>query len=365
MNKWIIHLVVISTIAGVARLSNGAINCANTPNVVTVSGPKYVEVNKPAIYTCTVGTTGGTYVWTYQGFSITSGQGTSTLIVQALGTPSTSTTDKKKVKCVYTRTEGACNGYVDATIFKIDLDKDLWWFNNENPQGGYNITATLSVQPMTAGTFKWDVTAGTSKVDLNNGGTSADSITATDDNTVTVKNTAASAAAASVTKDVTIQLSYDSTVIGSFDLTVAEPNHLVHLTEFSNSYPGYGYETKIYYRIEDQFNRVLPYGINLNESWTTGIVDDYGGMDWERGPAMPAFVNPVNWSDWIVGERSTKTPTPTDPYQLDSGVAVYHWSGLWKIGSSVIGDGRTVGAPHWQGNPTCIWQKYKGAASHE
>jgi len=118
MNKWIIHLIVISTIAGVARLSNGAINCANAPNVVTVSGPKYVEVNKSATYTCTVGTTGGTYAWTYPGFSITSGQGTSTLVVQALGTPSASKGDKK-VKCVYTRTEGACNGYVDATIVKL------------------------------------------------------------------------------------------------------------------------------------------------------------------------------------------------------------------------------------------------------
>lgn len=118
MNKRIIHLIVISTIVGVAKLSNGAINCANAPNVVTVSGPKYVEVNKSATYTCTVGTTGGTYAWTYPGFSITSGQGTDTLVVQALGTPSASKGDKQ-VKCVYTRTEGACNGYVDATIVKL------------------------------------------------------------------------------------------------------------------------------------------------------------------------------------------------------------------------------------------------------
>ena len=369
VKKWTVFLTVTVFTLGIAKYSNGGINCANAPNRVIVSGPTYVEVNQSATYTCTVDTQGGTFAWTHPGFSnpqITTSGNKSTLTVQAQGSPSTSATDKKKVKCVYTRPEGACDGYVDAIIFKIALDNDLWWFNNENPQGGYNITATLSVQPMSTGTFKWDVTAGASKVDLNNDGATADSITATDDNTITVKSTAASTAAANVTKDVTIQLSYNGTVLGGYDIVIAAPDHLVHLIEFTNSHPTFGYETKIYYRIEDQFNRTLPsYPTPLNESWTTGIVDDYSGMDWRRGPTGGGLVNPVNWSDAISGEISTKTPTPISPSDLGSGIAVYHWSGLWKVGSSSNGAGRTVGAPHWQGNPICIWQKYRGGASHE
>ena len=119
VRRWIVFLTATIFTLGITKQSYGGFNCANAPNRVIVSGPKYVEVNKSATYTCTVDTQGGTYVWTAPGFTITSGQGTGTLVVQAQGTPSVSKGDKK-VKCVYTRPEGACDGYIDATIIKVD-----------------------------------------------------------------------------------------------------------------------------------------------------------------------------------------------------------------------------------------------------
>ncbi len=117
VSRWIVSLTIIVMTLGIAERSSGGINCANAPNTVSVSGPKYVGVKKSVTYACTVGTQGGSYAWTAQGFTITSGQGTSTITIKEQGTPSTSKGDKK-VKCVYTRPEGICDGYVHVTVLK-------------------------------------------------------------------------------------------------------------------------------------------------------------------------------------------------------------------------------------------------------
>ncbi len=376
MKRRIIFLTATIFALGITKQSDGGINCANAPNRVIVTGPKYVEVNKSATYTCTVDTQGGTFTWTHPGFSnpqITTSGNTSTLVVQSQGTPSTSTSDKKRVKCVYTRPEGVCDGYVDAIIFKIALDKDLWWFKNENPQGGYNISATLSVQPMSTGTFKWDVTAGTSKVDLNNGGISADSITATDDNTILVKSTAASVAATTVTKDTTIKLTYNSsTVVCSYDLAVFSPHSLKHLGNIDHNYgalpPPYpnnpGYWCEIKYEILDQFGGVLPHNVPWNEDFNkdgqsavSGVSDFAGGDNWGWGPESGWSVPPSGAIDNLARCQFSGATPPVQ--NLGSGsVKVDHVIGAWYIGSTTIGKGVLV-------KDNCKWQMYQDHARHE
>jgi len=258
-----------------------------------------------------------------------------------------------------------CEDSIRLTVLKVDMNYDLWWFNGENPGDGYHITSTLTVTPVTTGTFKWDVITGTDKVNLNNGGTDADSIMATDDNTIDVKSTAASAGAVSVTKDVTIQLKYNGAVMCTCDLAVFSPDHLVHLRDDDAADATWGYDSKIHYRIEDQFNRTLPYNVPLNEHFTLAPTTNYAGMDWRRGAEGSVTVNPVDWYDHIQGETSTHTPTPVGPTDPDAGTKVYYWPGTWNIGSTTIGNGVTVGSSHWAGSPACIWQKYRGYADHE
>jgi len=260
-----------------------------------------------------------------------------------------------------------------GTVLKVDLDHDLWWFNGENPGGGYHITSTLTVTPVTTGTFKWDVIAGATKVDLNNGGADADSITATDDNTVTVKSTAASAAAASVTKDVTVQLTYNGTAVCTYDLAVFAPHTLTDLTNIDHDYsalptPPYpdnpGYWCEIKYKIRDQFNQVLPYNVPWNEDFNkdglnavTGVSDYPGGDNWGWGPECGWTVPP---SAAIDNLARPNPPCSTPPAQnVGSGtVKVDHEIGGWYIGSATIGKGVLV-------KDNCKWQFYQDHARHE
>ena len=264
-----------------------------------------------------------------------------------------------------------CTDQIKVTILKVDLDHDLWWFNGEDPGGGYNITATLTVSPLTTGTFKWDVIAGSDKIDLNNGGADADSITATDDNTVTVKSTSPSAAAASVTKDVTVQLTYNGTPVCTFDLAVFAPHSLHHLANIDHDYaalpppyPDYtGYWCEIKYEILDQFDRVLPYDVPWNEDFNkdganpVSGISDYSGENWGWGPESGWSVPPSGAIDNLA---RPDLPGLVPPAQnVGSGtVKIDHVIGAWYVGSTTIGDGVLV----LDNNK---WQMYQDHGRHE
>ena len=271
--------------------------------------------------------------------------------------------------------DGAYAEIIDATnicIYSIYLDHDLWWFNGEDPGGGYNITATLTAQPETIGTFKWDVISGASKIDLNNGGADADSITAIDDNSITVKSTAPSASATNVTKDVTIQLTYNGTVVGSYDLAVFSPNSLNYLGTIDHDYsalpPPYqilpGYWCEVFYEILDQFGDVLPHNVPWNEDFNkdgsisvSGVNDYPGGDDWGWGPESGWSVPPAAAIDNLA---RCDPPCSTPPAQnvAVGSVKVDHEIGAWYIGSTTIGNGVLV-------KDNCKWQMYQDHARHE
>lgn len=255
---------------------------------------------------------------------------------------------------------------LEVGVLAIEQSEDLWWFNGEYPDD-YAVEVTLTVAGETSGTFAWTVTEGTSKVDLNNGGAGADSITATNDNSVTLISVAASAGAATLTNDITISLKLGSITLGSFETVVLAPDHLVHLQNRSSAHATNGYETFIDYRIEDQFNRVLPDYVPVNELWTGDVVNDYTGTDWSRSVHSGTLISPDSWFDLIRPASDWVEPTPVGPGDTGDDTAIHHWEGEWRVGSTTPGDGVLVSCANdrWADDTTCVWKRYRGHADHE
>lgn len=257
-------------------------------------------------------------------------------------------------------------------VIKIEQDHDLWWFNGEDPEGGYHITATLTAQSVSTGTFKWEVTAGAGNVNLNNGGADADTITATNDNTVVIKSTAASASAANVTKDVTIKLTYNGEVVDSYELAVFAPHSLSHIGTIDHDYsalpppyPDYtGYWCEIEYQILDQFNRILPYDIPWNEDFNNDgahvvsvTSSDYDGNNWPWGSESGWRVSPSEAIDNLA--RCNPPCSIPSAQNVGTGtVKVNHVIGGWYVGSTIIGKGVLV-------KNNCKWQMYQDHGRHE
>jgi len=249
---------------------------------------------------------------------------------------------------------------VSFSSFKVDLDYDLWWFNGENP-ANYHTDATLTANGLDTGYFYWNVTQGADKVELDGGAVGwCDSAWVTDDNTVAIRSKSASAAAETVTEDITVTLTYNGKIVGSYDLAIFTPHDIIHLSNNDVDHYSFGYSSFIHYRARDQFKRTLPYNIGLNEIWTSEIVSDYSGMTWRQFGAGGSVQNPANMKDKIDGEYSNRTPTPIKPSDNDpeASTAVCHWTGNWYIGSTTPGKGVRV-------KTTCTWQKYRGYARHE
>ena len=263
--------------------------------------------------------------------------------------------------------ENEVSGTAAVYVIQVVQNYDLWWFEGEY-QSGYCTEAILTALGATTGTFEWEVTVGADKVDLYDDGEWGDEAEDEDVNTVAMMSTAASAPAAQPTTDVKVTFKVNDTWVYDFMLSVYAPHHFVYLSQTDVADEDYGYYTKIHYRIEDQYNNVLPYNVHINEKWTGAVVPDHEGMDWRRGPHGGSSVSPADWWDDIKGEESTRTPTPLAPMKPWSGAPVYHWPGEWRVGSLTVGDGVLVGcstANHWAGSPTCVWQKYRGFACHE
>jgi len=252
---------------------------------------------------------------------------------------------------------------LSLSFFTVDLDYDLWWFNGENP-ANYHTDATLTADWLETGPFYWEVTQGADKVELYAGDVVGwgDFAMIQNDNTVAIRSKAASATAETVTKDVTITLTHNGQEITSYNLAVFTPHHIIRESryDFDCDHPMFGYSSYIYYRVEDQFGRVLPYYIGINENWSGEVVTNYPGMNWRRFDAGGNLWNPADWKDKIDGEYSTRMPTPIKPSDNDSEAStpVYHWSGNWYIGSTTPGCGVKM-------TSTCVWQKYRGYARHE
>lgn len=256
-----------------------------------------------------------------------------------------------------------------VNVLNVQMDHDLWWFNGEDPQGGYFITSTLTATPVTTGTFKWDVITGADKVNLNNGGADSDSITATDDNTVIVKSTAASKAAAAVRKDVRIRLTYNGVATKDFQLAVFAPHRQVHLNDVDSPNGG-GYTSDISYELRDQFNRRLPFNVPWNEdidgngvqsnaaTVSAAAISDWRGENWGWGAEGSGTVSPAAATDRIGRPGFPGAiPAAQNPQAPLGNQRVDHSpGGAWRVGSLTAGRGVVVA--------NCVWQIYRDHGRH-
>lgn len=208
----------------------------------------------------------------------------------------------------------------------------LWWFKGLS-QGvsGYNNQITLTGSPLN-GSYQWKIAVGSDKVSLSNSTT----------NNVQVTSIGQSTKA----NDVSITATVNGQTSPPFTLTVRAPYALGtdpnHRTPVYLSDPTYVWETDIYYQVLDNLLTPMPVALPVNEYFTTAIIPDYSGTNWNRGPAGCAnTASDATFPDGIGGEYSYYTPTPV--YNPSwNGVKVIHWGQDWHIGTCTIGSGPRV-----------------------
>jgi hypothetical protein len=219
--------------------------------------------------------------------------------------------------------------------------RELWFFDGQTP-AGYDVSRQLRSN-RTGGTFRWSASA---NLTISAAGAATPVVT--------------SSAASTARRDGWIRLSHTdaagATTVASYRVTILAPNSLRHLRDDDVADPTWVYSSFIHYSVLDQFGTVLPRNVPLNEQFTAVPVADFAGMDWGRGPEGGATVDPADWNDHVGGETPGHTPAPVAPGSAGAGTAVYHWPGVWRVGSTAIGVGRSVA--------TVTWQKHRGFARH-
>ena len=228
---------------------------------------------------------------------------------------------------------------------------ELWHFNGESPTG-YPLQQTLTASAGgAAGTFRWSIPAGSGFADFSGSPTAVGS-----------SAVLRSKLGSSALNDVTVRVDFTAATGGgvgtaSRQFTVRRPDRLSFIRNDDHTDPTFVYETTIFKKPLDQFGTDLPRNVEVNEEFTALPSADFPGMDWRRGPNAGGVIGPPNWLfDIIGGETPGHTPAPVVPTNADAGVKVYHWPGIWRIGSSVVGSGRNVAA--------VTWQKFRGRARH-
>lgn len=146
--------------------------------------------------------------------------------------------------------------------------------------------------------------------------------------------------------DVSITATVNELTSAPFGLTVRAPYALAtdsnQRTPVYFSDPTFVWETDIYYQVLDNLFTPMPVTLPLNEYFTTAIIPDYSGTNWNHGDAGCGQMEPdATFHDEIQGEYSYYTPQPV--YRTNwTGVKVIHWGQDWHIGTCTIGSGPRV-----------------------
>jgi hypothetical protein len=232
-------------------------------------------------------------------------------------------------------------------VVEISGPQTVWWFNGQTPSG-YATTITLTAQPSGASSYSWSLLAGSDKAALQN----------QSGNTIQVRSNDLSTS----TNDVTVQATVTTaggTKSATRTLTVRGPRLLTYSTRIDSEDPEFGYASHIFYKIRDNLNELLPLPIGFNEKWTTGMVNDYAGTNWTRGPEIGATTSNSELDDLIQGQGlgGSPIPVPVAPQYPFGTTKVQHWGQEHRVGNTAPGTGARV-----QIN---TFQKYRDHASHE
>jgi hypothetical protein len=228
----------------------------------------------------------------------------------------------------------------------IDASDDLWYFNGATPQYYHTqITLTLEFPPQDGGQITWALLSGGNVVQLSGSG-----------NTATLTSIGASDPTQG--QGVSIEVDDNGAYYASANLAVPKPDHLVPIGTTDVADPTFGYLSGLKYRIEDQFNNVLPREVEVNEQWTENFwVNDWVGSNWSRYDFKGSLVDPAGFHDKIGGEVVGKTPAPQAPQTPLGNTKVQHWGQAFYVGGIDAGVGVKV--------QTDTLQKYQDHARHE
>jgi hypothetical protein len=153
--------------------------------------------------------------------------------------------------------------------------------------------------------------------------------------------------------DVLVKVTVNGVTSSNYPITVRGPYEVVPgyapggLPAYQDTASGpSNYFTYANYTIQDNFSAFMPYSVPLNEKWTSGVVYDYSGSNWQRpiaGSYITQTATPAYFSDHISGPSPGQNiPAPTNPQNPLSATKVLHLGQEWRIGSSTIGLGARV-----------------------
>ncbi len=238
---------------------------------------------------------------------------------------------------------------------RINGRKHVWWFKGETP-AGYPTDPGITLTAYPPGyAYTWTIVTGGTEVKLS-------SPTA---NPVQVASLKGSTAINDVS--ITVQEAGGSTS-NPFRLTVKQPKSLGPLATVDMNDATFAYLSYIHYKILDQFGKVLPKDVPVNEKWTATCPPPPGNScptadtpnDWRGSQNCGSTLtcptlSPNDWNDVIGGETAGHVPTPHNP-ATPPPTAINHWDGKWSIGGVNPGNGVRV--------QTNTWQKYENHARH-
>jgi len=299
-----------------------------------------------------------------------------------------------------------------ASMNSWRASNDLWYFNGEPHQEPLATQATLHAEGKPAGTFLWSVTEGKDKAELDGARGDGKHAVKTNDNRVQIKSKAGSEGSDDVKVRVS-QLTDNGTPMGTYEgaLGVRTPTSTRRRSESTTHYQipphaptnfpvageggggiaaeeeettssgtagsgpsavpksfkgqgtthapdaTWGYETHVNYEVLDDKGSPIK-GFEVNEKWSTGVVNDDAKADWRRGAAggvnQPAA---STFFDNIQGETKEHIPAPMNPQAPLGTKAVQHWGQEWYIGSTTPGKGTKV--------QTNTLQKYQDHGEHQ
>lgn len=230
-----------------------------------------------------------------------------------------------------------------STVFQINQNADLWFFNGQSPDNYATSIVINSVGP-TEGQFTWTIKSGSTTATLENNG---QTITQSNAPAVGVNSTGASAAP----KDIGIEFKFNGQNVGTYQLSSFAPTSVRQEGPTShnavNTFTRVGFESIAQFSIRDQFGDEIPREMPINEVLVTSSrVNDYPDTNWPNG--TPFSTTQRRFFDhWLFDELFPfapfgSIPHPTNPQNPLSGTKVYHYPQQYFAGSTQFGLGRQI-----------------------
>jgi hypothetical protein len=182
----------------------------------------------------------------------------------------------------------------DFTVYEFDQNKDLWWFEGEDPESDYQpVRAILTVKGLgSSGDFQWEITQGDSIVEFMDGEQGTSSFLVNGDPTAQLRSKGASAEAPELAPDVTVEFTRNGQVIAIVLGNVFTPSRMIPLQIVPVAF-GNGHRTTITYTVVNQFGGlVFPGTLPSNED-----------IDGNGQPSTAQQVSDAAESVWTVANQ--------------------------------------------------------------